>query len=153
MYVKLNLSMKNDNKEFRLVQNLTMGEGDFNQFTPLRNQLVLAAENIGREEISSPGLTPTMSKDMNEQLKVPHKVLDVVDRANKKICLTLLRYIGDEPKKSNAQVQLIARRKMDEKFHQYVFVNYKLGEFLFLLIVMNSEKDKVITKFPNCNVL
>ena len=36
--VKLKFFKENDNKEFRLVQNLTMGEADFNQFTRLRNQ-------------------------------------------------------------------------------------------------------------------
>ena len=44
--VKLKVFKKNDNKEFRLVQNLTMGEADFNQFMRLRNQLLNAAENV-----------------------------------------------------------------------------------------------------------
>ena len=30
--VKLNVSKKDDSKEFQLVQNLTLGEADFNQF-------------------------------------------------------------------------------------------------------------------------
>ena len=34
---------KDDNKEFRMVQNLAMGEADFNQFLQLRNQPVIAA--------------------------------------------------------------------------------------------------------------
>ena len=48
--VKLKVFRKNDKKELRLVQNLTMGEADFNQFMRLRNQLVNAAENFAREE-------------------------------------------------------------------------------------------------------
>ena len=47
--VNLKLFKKDDNKEFRLVQNLTMGEADFNQFMRLRNQLVNLAENFARE--------------------------------------------------------------------------------------------------------
>ena len=47
--VKLKVFKKDDNKEFRLAQNLTMGEADFNQFLRLRNQLVNAAENFARE--------------------------------------------------------------------------------------------------------
>ena len=47
--VKLNVFKKDDNKDFRLVQNLTLGEADFNQFMRLRIQLVIAAENFGRE--------------------------------------------------------------------------------------------------------
>ena len=49
LYVKLKAFKEDDNKEFRLVQNLTMGEADFNQFMRLRNQLVNAAENFARE--------------------------------------------------------------------------------------------------------
>ena len=48
--VKLKVFRKDDKKEFRLVQSLTMGEADFNQFMRLRNQLVNAAENFARKE-------------------------------------------------------------------------------------------------------
>ena len=46
--VKLKVFEKDDNQEFRLVQNLTLGEAVFNQFMRLRNQLVIAAENYAR---------------------------------------------------------------------------------------------------------
>ena len=52
----------------------------------LRIQLVIAAENFGREEDLSPAVIPTMSKDMDEQIELAHKVIDVVDRAKRKIC-------------------------------------------------------------------
>ena len=94
---KLKVFKKDDNKEFPLVQNGTMVEADFNQFMRLRNQLVNAAENFAREENLTPALIPTMSKYMDEQLKLAHKVVDVVDRTNRKICLTLLRYNVDKP--------------------------------------------------------
>ena len=61
-----------------------------------------------------------MSKDMNEQLKLAHKVGDVVDRANRKHCVTLLWDYMDEPENSYAQVPLCARKKEDEKFQQIV---------------------------------
>ena len=151
--VKLKVFRKDDKKEFRLVQNLTMEEADFSQFMRLRNQLVNAAENFAREENLTPVLIPTMSKDMDEQLKLAHKFVDVVDRANRKICVTLLRYNVDKPESSYAQVRLFARKKEDEKFQQVVYVNYKLEEFIYLLDVMNSVYDKVITNQPICNVL
>ena len=149
--VKLNVFRKDDEKEFRLVQNLTMGEADFNQFMRLRNQLVNAAENFGREENLTPVLIPTMSRDTDEQLKPAHKVVDVVDRTNRKICVTLLRYNVDTPESSYAQVRLFARKKEDEIFQQVVLVKYKLEEFIYLLDVMNSVYDKVITNQPICN--
>ena len=77
--VKLKIFRKDDKKEFQLVQNLTMGEADFNRFLQLRNQLVSAAENLVGEEKLSPVLILTMSKDIDEQLKLAHKAVDVVD--------------------------------------------------------------------------
>ena len=151
--VKLKVFRKGDKKEFRLVQNLTMGETDFNQFMRLRKKLVNAAQNVAREENLTPVLIPTMSRDMDEQLKLAHKVVDVVDRTNRKICVTLLRYNVDKPESSYAQVRLCARKKEDEKFQQVVYVNYKPEKFIYLLDVMNSVYDKVITNQPICNVL
>ena len=150
---KLKVFRKDDKKEFRLVQNLTMGEADFKQFRRLRNQLVNAAENFAREENFTPVLIPTMSKDMDEQLKLAQKVVDVVDRANRKICVTLLRYNVDKPEGDYAKVRLFARKKEDEKFQQVVYVYYKLEDFIYLLDVMNSVYDKDNTNQPICNVL
>ena len=130
--VKLKVFRKDDKKDFRLVQNLTMGEADFNQFVRLRNQLVIAAENFAREENLTPVLIPTMSKVMHEQLKLAHKVVDVVDRANRMICVTLLRYKVDKPENSYAQVRLFARRKEDEKFQQVFYVSSKLEDIMLI---------------------
>ena len=87
-------------RDFRLVQSLTMGKADFNQFMRLRIELVVGAETFAREENLSPVLIPTMSKDMDEQLKLAHKMVDVVNQTDKKICLTLLRYSVSTPERS-----------------------------------------------------
>ena len=79
-----------------------------------------------------------MSKDMDEQLKLAHKVVDVVDRANQNICVTLVRYNVEKPASVFAQVQLFARKKEDEDFQQVVFVNYKLEDFIYLLELMTA---------------
>ena len=63
--IKLKVIRKDGKKEFRLVQNHTTGETDFNHFMQLKNQLVNAAENFAREGNLTPVLIPTMSKDMN----------------------------------------------------------------------------------------
>ena len=70
---------ENKNTEIQLRQNFPMGEADFNQFIRQRNQLVVAADNFLREENLSPVLQSTLCKDMEEQLKLAHKVIDVVD--------------------------------------------------------------------------
>ena len=150
--VKLNVFKKHDKKEFQLVQNFTLGEADFNQFMRLWNQLVNAAENFARVENMTPVLILTMSKDMDEQLKLAHKVVDVVDRAKRKICVTLLRYNVDKPESSYAQAHFFAMKKEDEKFQQVVYVKYRLEEVICLLDVMNSVYDKVITNQPICYV-
>ena len=140
--VKLKVFKKDDNKEFQLVQNFTMGEADFNQLLRLRNQQVNAADNFASEENLTTVLIPTMSKDM------AHKVLNVMDRANKKICVNV-----DKLESSYAQVRLFARKKEDENFQLVVYMKDKLEECIYLLDVMNSLQDKVISNQPVCNVL
>ena len=90
---------------------------------------------------------------MEEQLKLVHKVIDGVDRPNRMICITVLRYKVNNPKSSYAQVRLLGRKTEEEKFQQVVYVSFKLGEFVNLLDVMNSVYDKVNANEPICNVL
>ena len=151
--VKLKVFKKDDNEEFPLAQNLTLVEAHFRQSMRLRNQLVNGADNFAREENLMPVVIPTISKDLDKQPKLAHNVVDVVDRANKKICVTLLRYNVDKPESSNAQVRLFSRKKEDEKFQQVVYLNHKLEEFICLLDVMNFVYDKVITSQHICKVL
>ena len=139
-------------EEIRLRQNLSMGEGDFNQFVRQRNQLVVAADNFLREQNLLSVLQSTLSKDMEEQLKLVHKVIDAADRPNRRICVRLLRYKVDNPETSYAQVRLFGRKKEEEKFQQIVYVNYRLNEFVYLLDVMNSVYDKVIANHPICKI-
>ena len=86
MDVKLKSFKRNNSKNFRLVQVFRIGEADFNHFMRLINQLVIAVETSGKEENLSPVLIPAMHKDMDEQLKLSHKVFDVGDRANRDLC-------------------------------------------------------------------
>ena len=95
-----------------------MGEADFNQFMRLRNQLVIAVENFAKEENLSSVQISTMSKDMDEQLKLAHKVVDVVDRANRKISVTPVLYNANDLESSYALVWLFARKKEDENVQQ-----------------------------------
>ena len=144
---------ENKNAEFQLRQNLSKWEADFNQSIRQRNQLVVAADNFLREENLSPVRQSTLCKDMKEQLKLVHKVIDVVDRSKWRICVTLLRYKADNPDTSYAQVRLFGRKTEEEKFQQIVYVNYRLDEFIYPLDVMNSVYDKVIVNQPNFNIL
>ena len=154
MDIKLKVFKREDkNAKFRLRQNLSMGEADFNQFIRQRNQLVVAADDFLKEQNVSPVLQSTLSKDMEQQLKLVHKVIDVVDHSNRKICVPLLRYKVDNPDTSYAQVRLFGRKNEEEKFQQNMYVNYRLDEIIYLLDVMNSVYDKFFANQPICNIL
>ena len=84
-----------------------------------------------------------MAKDMEEQLKLTRKVVEVVDRPQRKVCVTMLRHSVEKPETSYVLVRLFGRRKDEEIFNQIVYVNYKLDEFIQLLDVMNSVFDKI----------
>ena len=144
---------KREDKTAEFRQNLSMGEADFNQFIRQRNKLVVAADSFLREENLSPVLQSTLCKDMEEQLKLVHKVIDVIYRPRRRICITLLRYRADNPDTFYAQVRLFGRKTDEEKFQRIVYVNYRLDEFIYLLDVMNSVYDKLNANQPNCNVL
>ena len=60
----------------------------------------------------------TMAKDINEQLKLAHRVVDVVDQPNGKICVTLLRYNVDKPEISYPEVQISSIKKEEEGIQQ-----------------------------------
>ena len=152
--IKLKVFKREDkNAEFPLRQNFTMGEADFNQFFRQRNQLGGAADNFLRDQNLPPLIQSTLSEDMEEQLKLVHKVIDVVDWQNRRICVTLLQYKADNPDTTYAQVRLFGRKKEEENFQQIVYVNYKLDEFVYLFDVMISVYDKVISNQPIRNFL
>ena len=138
--------------EFRLVQNLRKAEADLNQFMRLRNQLVTAAENFAREENLSPLLIPTLSKHMDEQLKLAKKVVDVVDRANKDLCDSATVQCG-QAREFLCSSPIICKEKEDEKFQQIVYVKYKLEEVIYVTATMSSLYDTIITNQPICKVL
>ena len=61
---------RDEKKQFRLAQNLTMGEADFNQFLRLRNQLVFSVRDFNTEQNLPPVQVKPLAKDMEEQLKL-----------------------------------------------------------------------------------
>ena len=69
-------------------------------------------------------------------------------RANRKICVTLLRYSMDTPERSYAQVRLFARKKQEENFQQKVYVNNKDEKLFHLPDIMKSVSYKVLAEKP-----
>ena len=107
-----------------------MGEAGFEDFKRLKNRLVTEAESFKRDQKVSLAFIPIRSKVKDEQLKLAQKLVDVVDRADRKTCVTLLRYSLDQPESSYAQLDLFTRKRKDEMFHQIVYVTSKLEVFI-----------------------
>ena len=68
-----------------------------------------------------------------------------MNRAERKICVTLLRYNVKKQKNRYSQVPLVAKEKESEKYQQILNVNSKLEDFIYLFDVMNSVFDKFNT--------
>ena len=86
---------------------------------------------------------------MDEQLKLAHKLIDLEDQANTKICLTLLRYNVEKPESSYAQVRVFAKKKEEQKFPQismwfinlqkiYMYLMYRILYMIKLLLTNQS---------------
>ena len=69
-----------------------------------------------------------MSRDVDEQLKLAHKVVHDADRPNRKISVILLRYNVNKAESSYAQIHLLSTKIEEEKIHQIVYVRYKFSE-------------------------
>ena len=62
--MKLKVFKRDENKQFRLAKNLTMGEADFIQFIRLRSQLVVAVRDFSKEENLPSVQVKLLAKDM-----------------------------------------------------------------------------------------
>ena len=129
-----------------------MGETDINQFMRLRNQLVVAVRHFSKEENLPPVQVKLPAKNMEEQLKLTHKIVEVVNRSHRKTCVTMLRYNVEKSDTSYVQVRVFEGKKDEEKFNLIVYVNYKLDDFFYLIDVMISVYDKVIANEALRNV-
>ena len=109
--MKLKVIEKDENKHFRLAQNLTMGEADFNQCIRLRNQLVASVRDFSKEENLPPVEVKLLAKDMEELLKLTHRVVEVVVQPHRKICVTMLRYNVEKSYTSYVQTRLFGRKR------------------------------------------
>ena len=100
-----------------------MGEADFIQFIRLRNQLVVSVRDFSKEGNLPPVQVKLLAEDMEEQLKLTHKVVEVVDRPHRKICVIMLHYKVQKAETSYIQLRVFGRRKEEKKFNQNVYMN------------------------------
>ena len=91
-------------------------------------------QNFLLERKARPSADANDANYMDEQLKLAHKVVDVVNRPQRKICVILLQYNVDKPESLYAQVQLFARKEHEWIFQKIVNVNYRLTENLSIYL-------------------
>ena len=149
LQIQVKVIKKDQHGEFRVHQKLNMGELDFKAFLTLRNQLYNAATHFAKEQDLKPITDSLLDenegwKEMETRLKMVHKVFKVVDLEQRKICVTMLRYKLKQLDTSYIQIRLFWRKQGEEKFQQIVYVNYKVDEFIELLDIMHSVRDKIL---------
>ena len=76
--VKLKVFKKDENNEFRLAQNFTMWEADFNQFIRLKNQLAVAVRDFSQEENLTPAQVKLLAKAWRSSSNLHTKLLKLL---------------------------------------------------------------------------
>ena len=77
-----------------------------------------------------------LSRDIDEQLKHVHKVIEIAEGAKRKVWVTLLRYKEDNPNHPTRRYDYLHAGRRKRIFNN-LSVNYKIDEFIYLLDVMN----------------
>ena len=113
-----------------------MRESDFKQFMQLRNRLDITTEKFSGKQNLSLVHIPTISKDMDDQLRLAQRVVDVVIVPREKY-LWLCALKSGQAREFIFSSQMNCKKKEEEKFQQTVCVKQKLDEFLCLRDVMN----------------
>ena len=154
--IKLNLFKMDQDGEIKDQQRLTISQSDFKDFVNKKNELHIAATNFATvQDLQLQPITiGPFARDMETQLKMAHKVYIVVQEPHRKICVTMLRYNVNNPKSSYVQIRLFVPQQNDKiaftklQFIQIACVNYILDEFMELLDVMDSARDKILNNQP-----
>ena len=151
--IQLKVFRKDDKGDFRRHQQINLGVFDFKQLLCLRNPIVLAVREFSTDETLKEVVTSPLSKDLDEKLKDVQKAMTIVDRPKRKIIATKKKYCMDKPASTYVQLRLFTRNSEHDKFQQLVFVNYKYDEFLYLLDIINSISDQMLSNESLCNIV
>ena len=71
-----------------------------------------------------------------------------MDRANREVSLTLLRYSMDKLESSHAEIRLSTLKKGDGKFQKSAYLKNQCPEFIYPLDVMLSGDNNVNANKP-----
>ena len=121
-----------------LRHNLSRGQADFNQFIRQRNQIVVAADNFLREQILSPVLQFTLSKDCPVQ-----------DLDTSSYQVSDLEEIEFNWENSQLDMDAVFRPDTDTPFSPTTFDDFLMGDgSVENPIVLDEEEDKENTPPP-----
>ena len=151
--IQLEVFRKDDKGDFRRHQQIKLGVFDFKQLLCLRNPIAQAVREFSTDETLKEVVTSPLSKNLDEQLKHVQKAITIVDRPKRKLFATMKKYCMDKPESTYVQLRLFTRTSEHDKFQQLVFVNYKFDEFLYLLDVIISISDHVLSNQSLCNIV
>ena len=151
--IQLKVFRKDDKGDFRRHQQIKLGVFDFKELLCLRNPIVLAVGEFSTDETLKEVVTSPLSKDLDEQLKHIQKAITIVERPKRKIIATMKKHCMDKPETTYVQLRLFTRNSEHDKLQQLVLVNYKYDEFLYLLDVITSIADQVLSNQSLCNIV
>ena len=151
--IQLQVFRKDDKGDFCRHQQIKFGVFDFKQLFCLRNPIVLAVREFFTDETIREVVTSPLSKGLDEQLKHVQKAISFVDRPKRKIIATMKKYCMEKPESTYVQLRLFTRNSEHDKFQQLVSVNYKYDDFLYLLDVITSISDQVLSNQTLCNIV
>ena len=112
-----------------------------------------SSRKLWRREKIVPLQIPTLSKDTDEQLKLPHGVDDIVDCAKEKKMRDYVVLHCGQAREFICSSPVFFKKVGAEKFQQITSVNYKLDELTYVFDVMKSVYDKVFATQFICNLL
>ena len=151
--IQLKVFRKDDKGDFPRHQQITLGVFDFKQLLCLRNPIVQAVKEFFTDETLKEVVTSPPFKDLDEQLKNVQKAITTVDRPKRKIIASMKKYSMDKPERTYMRLRLFTRKSQHDKFQQLVFVNDKYDESLYLLDVITSISDQVLSNQSLCNIV
>ena len=150
--VKLKVFKKDENKKFRLAQNLARWETDFNQFIRLTNQLVVAVRDFSKEENLPPVKVKLLAKAWSSTLNLHTICRNCWWTTQKDLCDYAALQSG-EAGDAICSSAIDWKKKGGRKTIQIVYVIYKPDEFISSLVVMYSVYDKIFASDLLCNAL
>ena len=124
---KFQVFRKDNSGTFEKYQQLRIGDYEFKKFCFLKEDLL-------NGELEMKENQPQFDKNigMEHVLKQCHKVREISIGRNRRLYVTFLRYIKDNPASTYVQIRLFCRKE-NNGFKQVTYVSYTLDEFKELI--------------------